>query len=49
MMGFIYNIWWLYTSLICPVILESFEIVLRASISTIKKKIHILIIILEYG
>jgi hypothetical protein len=48
-MKLIFNIWWLYVSLIYIIVLDTFEVVLRISISFVKELFTPLIVIWEYG
>lgn len=48
-MNLIFNIWWLYVSLIYIIVLDTFEVVLRISISLVKALFTPLIVIWEYG
>jgi len=44
-----FNIWWLYISLISPIILQSFEVVSIVTISNLYKLTFKIIVIWEYG
>jgi hypothetical protein len=48
-MGIIFNIWWLYVSLICIAILETFEIAKRDAVSKLERNIWFNIFIWDYG